>query len=212
MGMQLKWGFPVGSGDTLFTEIQYGKSADVSTMIKLGDFSYPDDSHTMMDLGPGVRLFFRARLRDRTGNVGAWSETATGLTENKAGIILDWIKDQIDESSLGKELNDRIDLIDGVGPGSVNERIEETKQELEDLIGNITDALEWVSTKSYLKGDIVRVGQKLYQATAPNKNEQPPSAKWTDIGTILDSTNALITRVDTAEQNITENKNQITAT
>ena len=34
MGMQLKWGFPVGSGDTLFTEIQYGKSADVSTMIK----------------------------------------------------------------------------------------------------------------------------------------------------------------------------------
>ena len=212
MGMQLNWGFPAGSGDTLLTEIQYGKSADVSTMIKLGDFSYPDDSHTMMDLGPGVRLFFRARLRDRTGNVGAWSETATGLTENQGGIILDWIKGQIDESSLGKELNDRIDLIDGNGPGSVNDRIDVVKNELEDLIDNIADALEWDSTKSYLKGDIVRVGQKLYQATAANSGSQPPSANWTDIGSILDSTNALITRVDTAEQNIAENANQITAT
>lgn len=212
MGMQLNWGFAPGSSDTLLTEIEYSKTADVSNMIKLGDFSYPADSHTMMDLGPGVRLFFRARLRDRTGNVGEWSATATGLTENKAGIILDWIKGQLDESSLGKELNERIDLIDGNGPGSVNERIDVVKNELEDLIENITDALEWDATKSYAKGDIVRIGQRLYQANEANSGSQPPSAKWTDIGSILDSTNALITRVETAEQNITDNKEQITAT
>lgn len=212
MGMQLNWGFPTGSGDTLMTEIEYGKTNNPETMIKLGDFSYPANSHTMMDLGPGVRLFFRARLRDRSGNVGEWSEIATGLTENEAGIILDWIKGQIDESSIGKTLNERIDLIDGIGPGSVNERIEETKAELEELIQNVSDALEWVPTKAYLKGDIVRVGQKLYQATEASTNSQPPSAKWQDIGTILETANALATRVSTAEQSIVENKNQITAT
>ena len=61
-GIGLEWGFLEGSGDTLRTEIEYGQSPDTAHFIKLGDFAYPINTHTMMGLAAGVRQIGRAHV------------------------------------------------------------------------------------------------------------------------------------------------------
>lgn len=211
MGMVLKWGFPAGAEDTAFTEIEYGKSNTAGSMLKLGDFSYPTDTYTMMNLKSGVRLFFRGRIRDRTGNIGPWGDIVSGLTVDSGDVLLDYVKGQIDESSLVPALNGRIDLVDGDGPGSVNDRIKGTRQELETLITQYIDALEWKATHAYAVGDIVRKGNKLYQALAASTNSEPPSEKWKDVGDILQTANGLAVRVNNLEQSVTEQDGRISS-
>jgi hypothetical protein len=110
-------------------------------------------------------------------------------------------------------LKDRIDLIDGNGPGSVNGRIEAAKDELEGLIDQIVDALEYVPSKAYALNDIVRVGQHLYQANGPvPANNAPPNATyWTDIGTVVQTVNALVTQVQQNSATINQHGQDITA-
>lgn len=211
MGMVLKWGFPAGAEDTAFTEIEYGTSNTAGSMLRLGDFSYPTDTYTMMNLKSGVRLFFRGRIRDRTGNIGPWGDIVSGLTVDNGDVLLDYVKGQIDESSLVPALNGRIDLVDGDGPGSVNDRIKGTRQELETLITQYIDALEWKATHAYAVGDIVRKGNKLYQAVAASTNSEPPSEKWKDVGDILQTANGLAVRVNNLEQSVTEQDGRISS-
>ena len=211
MGMVLKWGFPAGAEDTAFTEIEYGTSNTPGSMLRLGDISYPTDTYTMMNLKSGVRLFFRGRIRDRTGNIGPWGDIVSGLTVDSGDVLLDYVKGQIDESSLVPALNGRIDLVDGDGPGSVNDRIKGTRQELETLITQYIDALEWKATHAYAVGDIVRKGNKLYQALAASTNSEPPSEKWKDVGDILQTANGLAVRVNNLEQSVTEQDGRISS-
>lgn len=212
MGMRVDWGFLPGSSDTLLTEIQYSNTNDVASMIPLGDFSYPTDSHTMMELASGVRLFFRGRLRDRSGNVGQWSDIVTGITVSSGDVLLGYVKGQIDNSHLGGELSTEIGKISGSGPGSVNDRINTVKEDLEEQISNIKDALEWVAGKPYLKDDIVRKGNRLYKATVDNIDKEPPSgAIWQDVGSILDTANATALTVQTHTQQITDIDGEIIA-
>lgn len=201
MGMVVNWGFPAGAGDTAFTEIEYGTANTPENMLKLGDFAYPTDTHTLLNQKSGVRLFFRGRIRDRTGNVGPWSDIVSGLTQNSADVLLDYVKGQIDESALTPALNGRIDLIDGDGPGSVNDRIKD-----------ITDALLYDPTKAYVKNDVVRFGQNLFQAEGPVAvGVAPPSPPWKNVGTILEEANALAGEVHQNTLDITRVDGRVTA-
>ncbi|PNQ53554.1 host specificity protein, partial [Vibrio agarivorans] len=69
-GIQLDWGFPQGATDTLKTEVQYSTTNSASGMAPLGDFTYPTDTTTLMGLAAGQVLYFRARLVDKSGNIG----------------------------------------------------------------------------------------------------------------------------------------------
>lgn len=133
-------------------------------------------------------------------------------TSNNVGTYLDAIKGKVDESSLAPALNGRIDLIDGDGPGSVNARNEQLRKDLEEQIKPYVDALLWDAAKAYAKGDIVRKGNKLYQALAANSGSQPPSANWKDVGDILTDANALAIRVDNLDQEITVVDGKVVAT
>ncbi|WP_313447319.1 hypothetical protein, partial [Brevundimonas sp.] len=81
-----------------------------------------------------------------------------------AGPILEQIKGEILESHLGKELTDKIDLVDGNGPGSVNERVGTAKTELAKQISEVNNAL--ADTKSNLQQQITSVGQSVTDAKA----------------------------------------------
>ena len=133
-------------------------------------------------------------------------------TSNNVGTYLDAIKGKVDESSLAPALNGRIDLIDGDGPGSVNARNEQLRKDLEEQIKPYVDALLWDAAKAYVKGDIVRQGNKLYQALEANSGSQPPSENWKDVGDILTETNALAIRVDNLDQEITAVDGRVVAT
>ncbi|WP_332847535.1 TipJ family phage tail tip protein [Pseudomonas lactucae] len=215
-GISIKWGFPAGAEDTQRTELWYGQANDLAAATKLADLAYPQHDYRMQSLLAGATLFFWARLVDRTGNIGPFYPVVNGVmgqSSSDAGPILEQIKGQIDETALGQLLKDRIDLIDGDGPNSVNGRIEAAKDELEQLIDQVVDALEYVPTKAYVLNDIVRVGQHLYQAksSVPANNPPPNATYWTDIGTVVQTVNALVTQVQQNSATINQHGQDITA-
>lgn len=215
-GIGIKWGFPAGAEDTQRTELWYGPANNLPAATKLADLAYPQADYRMQSLLAGARFFFWARLVDRTGNIGPFYPVVNGVigqASSQAGPILDLIAGQIGESELAKEIVDEIELISGSGPGSVNERLEQAKQELEDLIDQITDALVYDPAKTYAAGDVVRQGQHLYQATGPvPKNTTPPNAAyWFDIGTIAETTQAMAVQIQQNKASIDTVDGKVTA-
>jgi predicted phage tail protein len=202
-GIRLDWYFPEGAEDTLRTEFMYSETNSFFDAIKLGDFSYPTNSHELHGLSAGKKFWFWCRLHDRTGNIGPWfpSETGNGIQGqsqiNDSGQYNEYLAGTISETALDKALYDRIDLIDGNGPGSVNERLEDAVADLEDKINNVTDALVYNPDKLYESGDIVRQGSKLYQAQkdVPLNTTPPNEEYWKDVGTIIEQSNALASQV-----------------
>ncbi|EIK68451.1 hypothetical protein PseBG33_1210 [Pseudomonas synxantha BG33R] len=216
-GIGIQWGFPPGAEDTERTELWYSQTADLATAIKLSDFSYPQAKHEMHSLLAGASLFFWARLVDRTGNVGPFFPVpgaVNGQASSDQSEYEKYFADKIGKGALYQSLREEIELITGDGPGSVNERLEEAKQELEDLIKKVSDALAYDPAKPYLKGEIVRLDQRLYQAKGPVPvGATPPDATyWTDIGTIIETTDALVSQVQIIETKIEEIDGKVLAT
>ena len=211
----LKWGFPEGAEDTQRTEIWYSPSNSLENATKLSDLAYPQNDYRLQSLAAGAQFFFWARLVDRTGNIGPFFPEKNGVmgqASAEAGPILEMIAGQIGETELGKELLDRIELIDGDGSGSVNDRLNEAKKELEGLIGEITDALEYDNAKAYASGEVVRLGNRLFQAIAATTGHSPPDATyWLDMGTLAETTNALVLQVQKNSASIIEHDGKITA-
>lgn len=207
-GIGLKWGFPAGAEDTQRTEIWYGPGNSLEDATKLTDLAYPQSDYGLQGLAAGARFFFWARLVDRTGNVGPFYPAGSGVmgqASADAGPILDLIKEKVDESIISKELNERIDLVDGDGPGSVNDRINHA-------VKDITDALVYDPAKAYAKGDVVRLGQKIYQAQGPVAvGVAPPAEPWQDIATILEEAGALAGEVHQNTLDISELDGVVTA-
>ncbi|WP_439851161.1 TipJ family phage tail tip protein [Pseudomonas syringae] len=199
-GIKLKWTFPSGADDTQRTEVWNSKTNDLASAIKLSDFAYPQANHEMQNLLPGTSLFFWARLVDRTGNVGPWFPAVNGINGQVSAEQSEYEKyflGKIQESALGERLFSEFGKISGDGEGSVNDRIELAKQELQDLIGEITEAMAYNPAKAYAKGEIVRLDGRLYAATkaVPAGTTPPNAGFWTDIGTIAETTNALALQI-----------------
>ncbi|MBI8010947.1 host specificity protein J, partial [Pseudomonas aeruginosa] len=151
----LEWGFPAsGAADTAYTEIQQSVTPGGSEQnaTALGLFAYPTDTHTLTSLAAGARLAFRGRLIDRTGNVGPWSAWVDGISSTDASEYNELITKEYVESALGEQFFADIDQMQVDITG------------LQDQIDNLTDVLAYDPTKTYAKNDIVRVGNRLYQA------------------------------------------------
>ncbi|MBV7478190.1 phage tail protein [Pseudomonas sp. PDM31] len=219
-GIGIKWGFPAGAEDTQRTEIWYGPTINLGDATKLADLAYPQADYRMQSLLAGTRFFFWARLVDRTGNIGPYYPVANGVmgqASSEAGPILDMLAGQIGESELGQYLFDEIEKISSDGPESVNSRIQAAKEELEGRIDEVIDALEYDPTKSYLKNDNVRSGQRLYTAiqavpaNAGGGNAPPNSTYWLDIGGIVSTVNAQAVQIDKNTTDITTVDGKLTA-
>ncbi|WP_440781835.1 phage tail tip fiber protein, partial [Pseudomonas aeruginosa] len=193
----LEWGFPAsGAADTAYTEIQQSVTPGGSEQnaTALGLFAYPTDTHTLTSLAAGARLAFRGRLIDRTGNVGPWSAWVDGISSTDASEYNELITKEYVESALGEQFFAEIDQMQVDISG------------LQDQIDNLTDVLAYDPTKTYAKNDIVRVGNRLYQAKqAVPLNASPPNATyWADIGQSIETANGLAQQVSTNTADITE--------
>ncbi|AMW64547.1 tail fiber protein (endogenous virus) [Pseudomonas phage phiAH14a] len=216
-GIGIKWGFPPGAEDTQRTELWYGPANDLGAATKLADLAYPQADYRMQSLSAGAQFFFWARLVDRTGNVGPFFPIPGAVNGRASSDQTEYDKyfaDKIGKGALYQSLREEIDLITGDGPGSVNDRLEQAKQELEDLISEVVDALEYVPTKTYAKGDMVRVGQQLFQATtAVPINTTPPNANyWFNLGTIAETNAAMALEISKNKASIEEVDGKVTAT
>ncbi|HHQ2524235.1 TPA: phage tail protein [Pseudomonas aeruginosa] len=193
----LEWGFPAsGAADTAYTEIQQSVTPGGSEQnaTALGLFAYPTDTHALTSLAAGARLAFRGRLIDRTGNVGPWSAWVDGISSTDASEYNELITKEYVESALGEQFFADIDQMQIDISG------------LQDQIDNLTDVLAYDPTRTYAKNDIVRVGNRLYQAKqAVPLNASPPNATyWADIGQSIETANGLAQQVATNTADITE--------
>jgi hypothetical protein len=135
-------------------------------------------------------------------------------TSNDVSAYLAALGGKIGESQLGQHLLSRIELIDGNGPGSVNERI----GELQDEIGNIVDALVYVPTDAYVRDNTVRVGDNLWTAianvpAAANGSNGPPNPTyWVNSGQSIRTANAQAAQVTKNTADIATVDGKTTAT
>ncbi|KAA8698787.1 TipJ family phage tail tip protein [Pseudomonas proteolytica] len=216
-GIGIQWGFPPGAEDTQRTEVWYSESPDLTTAEKLSDFSYPQASHEMYIPVAGASFFFWARLVDRTGNIGPFYPVPGAVNGASSSVQSEYEKHfegMISKGSLYQSLREEIELISGDGPGSVNDRLTEAKAELEGLLGQITGAEPYDPAKPYGAGAFTQKDGHLYQATGPvPAGEAPPNPLyWKDIGTILQTTDALAQQVQLVTSMIEEIEGQVVAT
>jgi len=223
-GMRLNWLFPEGAEDTARTEIMYSQTQFFVDSIKLGDYAYPQNTHDINGLKAGQRFFFWGRLVDRTGNIGPYYPLESlngvmGLSSTDVNEYEAYFRDQINSSALGAELSSRIDLIDGPPtlPGSVNERLQELDNQLQEQIDTITDladSMPYNPSATYVVDQaVLGADGKLYQAKqAVPINTPPPNVTyWTDIGQAVTTADGLAARVTTVETTVTNQGSAITA-
>ncbi|WP_095151900.1 DUF1983 domain-containing protein [Pseudomonas sp. Irchel s3b5] len=137
-------------------------------------------------------------------------------TSNDVSAYLSALGGEITETQLYQHLNDRIDLVDGDGPGSVNERIGELQTEIDGLV----DALAYVPTDAYVRDNTVRVGDNLWTAivdvpaAADGSNSPPNPTYWVNSGQSIRAANAQAAQVtkNTADIATVEGKTTATAT
>ncbi len=199
-GIGIKWGFPAGAEDTQRTELWYGTANNLAAASKLADLAYPQADYRMQQLLAGATLFFWARLVDRTGNVGPFYPIGNGVmgrASSDAGPVLDLVAGKIGRTELGQDIVNQIDKIPG----------------LQDQITALGGLKAYNKDATYLKGQMVVEGSRIYQAAqAVPKNQPPPNITyWLDVGQSVETANGLAQQVSTNTADITKLDGVVTA-
>ncbi|HAV1718169.1 TPA: phage tail protein [Enterobacter hormaechei subsp. steigerwaltii] len=103
-GINVTWGFPANTGDTLSTELQYSIAADGSNPMLLASVPYPQKLYQQMGLKAGQEFWYQARLVDRIGNQSGWTDWVRGQASIDVSDITDVILEEIKETDTFKDL------------------------------------------------------------------------------------------------------------
>lgn len=105
-GIELNWGFPPNTDDTLKTEIQYSLTGTEDDAMLLADVPYPQRKYQQMGLKAGQIFWYRAQLVDRCGNESGYTEWVRGQASIDVSDITDVILEEIKDSEVFKDLID----------------------------------------------------------------------------------------------------------
>mgnify|MGYP001761658665 CR=1 FL=1 len=166
-GIDIGWTFKDKSEDTAFIQIQESDTSTGTNARDLTTVSYPTNHYLKTGLAAGVQFFYRARLVDRTGNIGAYTGWVRGASSANADEILDYIKGQIDETSISKELNERINKI---------EVIESEVDALDTTVKALDGNVNWLESQlagveNQIQNDISTVNKTLSDAITQTNND-----------------------------------------
>ncbi|WP_180266714.1 phage tail protein, partial [Enterobacter hormaechei] len=103
-GIELSWGFPANTDDTLKTEIQYSLTGTEDDAMLLADVPYPQRKYQQMGLKAGQIFWYRAQLVDRSGNESGYTEWVRGQASIDVSDVTDAILEEIKESDTFKDL------------------------------------------------------------------------------------------------------------
>ncbi|MDR9947588.1 phage tail protein [Enterobacter sichuanensis] len=103
-GIELSWGFPANTDDTLKTEIQYSLTGTEDDAMLLADVPYPQRKYQQMGLKAGQIFWYRAQLVDRSGNESGYTDWVRGQASIDVSDITDVILEEIKESEVFKDL------------------------------------------------------------------------------------------------------------
>ncbi|MDL0064800.1 host specificity protein J [Enterobacter chengduensis] len=103
-GIELNWGFPANTDDTLKTEIQYSLTGTDDDAMLLADVPYPQRKYQQMGLKAGQIFWYRAQLVDRSGNESGYTEWVRGQASTDVSDVTDAILKDMEETGLLKEV------------------------------------------------------------------------------------------------------------
>ena len=103
-GIELSWGFPANTDDTLKTEIQYSLTGTEDDAMLLADVHYPQRKYQQMGLKAGQIFWYRAQLVDRSGNESGYTEFVRGQASIDVSDITDAILEDMKGSDTFKDL------------------------------------------------------------------------------------------------------------
>ncbi len=137
--IDLTWKFPDGSGDTAYTEIQRATTADYANPELLVLVPYPAADYQHGPMPAGVRQWYRARLIDRIGNAGDWTDWIMGTSSIDVSEITNDILEDMKESETFKDLIenavDSNEKIAGMA-NDIKQANDELEQQAKDILEN----------------------------------------------------------------------------
>ena len=171
-GINVTWGFPANTGDTLSTELQYSIAADGSNPMLLASVPYPQKLYQQMGLKAGQEFWYQARLVDRIGNQSGWTDWVRGQASIDVSDITDAILEDMKGSDTFKDLIenavDSNEKIAGMADDikQANDELAQQAQEIAKNAQDIGKVQTSVTNLSSTVGDVSSSLSKLEQTVA----------------------------------------------
>lgn len=138
-GIELNWGFPANTDDTLKTEIQYSFTGTEDDAMLLADVPYPQRKYQQMGLKAGQIFWYRAQLVDRSGNESGYTEWGRGQASIDVSDITDVILEEMKDSDTFKDLIenavDSNEKVAGIAD-DIKKHADELEQQAKDILEN----------------------------------------------------------------------------
>ncbi|HFI1145831.1 TPA: host specificity protein J, partial [Enterobacter hormaechei] len=171
-GIELSWGFPANTDDTLKTEIQYSLTGTEDDAMLLADVPYPQRKYQQMGLKAGQIFWYRAQLVDRSGNESGYTDFVRGQASIDVSDITDAILEDMKGSDTFKDLIenavDSNEKIAGMA-NDIKQANDELAQQAQEIAKNAQDigkVQTSVTNLSSTVGDVSSSLSKLEQTVA----------------------------------------------
>jgi Phage-related protein, tail component len=138
-GIELNWGFPANTDDTLKTEIQYSLIGSEDDAILLADVPYPQRKYQQMGLRAGQIFWYRAQLVDRSGNESGYTEWVRGQASIDVSDITDAILEDMKGSETFKDLiENAVDSNEKIADiaNDIKQNADDLEQQAKDIADN----------------------------------------------------------------------------
>ena len=163
-GIELNWGFPANTEDTLKTEIQYSLTGTEDDAMLLADVPYPQRKYQQMGLKAGQIFWYRAQLVDRSGNESGYTEWVRGQASIDVSDITDVILEEIKDSDTFKDLLenavDSNEKIAGMA-NDIKQANDELEQQAKDIAKNAQDVGKVQTSVNELSSTVGEVSSSL---------------------------------------------------
>lgn len=200
-GIELNWGFPANTDDTLKTEIQYSLTGTEDDAMLLADVPYPQRKYQQMGLKAGQIFWYRAQLVDRSGNESGYTEWVRGQASIDVSDITDVILEEIKDSEVFKDLiESAVDSSEKLA--ELSDAIKENADGLAAAVGSNKQTAEAIIGNALAIADVV-VRQTAQQGANSAKFEQLREV-------IATETEARVTDVTRLEAKTAQNEAGIT--
>ncbi|MGX5035228.1 host specificity protein J [Enterobacter hormaechei] len=188
-GIELSWGFPANTDDTLKTEIQYSLTGTEDDVMLLADVPFPQRKYQQMGLKAGQIFWYRAQLVDRSGNESGYTDFVRGQASIDVSDITDAILEDMKGSDTFKDLIenavDSNEKIAGMA-NDIKQANDELEQQAQKIAQNAQDIGKVQTNVTNLSSKVGDVSSSL------NELEQTVATADTALGQRIDSINVSV--------------------
>ncbi|EKS6415222.1 phage tail protein [Enterobacter hormaechei] len=183
-GIELSWGFPANTDDTLKTEIQYSPTGTEDDAMLLADVPYPQRKYQQMGLKAGQIFWYRAQLVDRSGNESGYTDFVRGQASIDVSDITDAILEDMKGSDTFKDLiENAIDSNEKIAgmADDIKQANDELAQQAQEIAKNAQDIGKVQTSVTNLSSTVGDVSSSL------NELEQTVATADTALGQRIDN-------------------------